>query len=164
MFENKRNPRRLKWTKAYRRTHNKELSMDTTFDFEKQRNRPPKYDREMYAETLRAMKRVSEIQERRQRTFYFKRMTDAVRQRKAHIRLNLVKGAHLVLHPLAAKQKALLDQEQLQEVSVSAEQVKLQNQLTAQPQGARKQTAKKKQQQQRAEREDMHQVENDGDE
>ena len=148
MFENKRNPRRLKWTKAFRRTHNKELSMDTTFDFEKVRNRPPKYDRELYAQTIRAMKRVAEIQARRQRSFYMKRMGEANKNRKAHIMRNVVQNVHLVLSSIPnAARKAQMDKEAISLANNAAEQVKLQNQLTS---AAAKKTAKKKPAQQAA--------------
>ncbi|CAN0490344.1 unnamed protein product, partial [Ectocarpus sp. 8 AP-2014] len=57
-FTRKRNPRKSKWTKAFRRAAGKEMSVDTTFDFEKRRNRPVKYDREAMGKTLLAMKKV----------------------------------------------------------------------------------------------------------
>ncbi len=57
-FTRKRNPRKMKWTKAYRRSAGKEMRNDTTFDFEKRRNRPVKYDRDMMTKTLVAMKKV----------------------------------------------------------------------------------------------------------
>merc|ERR1712100_951432 len=45
-FKRKRNPRKTKWTKAFRRAHGKDMTVDTTLEFEKKRNRPLKYDRE----------------------------------------------------------------------------------------------------------------------
>merc|ERR1712137_865579 len=53
-FKRKRNPRKTKWTKAYRRAHGKEMIVDTTLEFEKKRNRPMKYDREMMGTTIKA--------------------------------------------------------------------------------------------------------------
>eukprot|EP01104_Vermistella_antarctica_P008483 TRINITY_DN2124_c6_g3_i1.p1 TRINITY_DN2124_c6_g3~~TRINITY_DN2124_c6_g3_i1.p1 ORF type:complete len:191 (+),score=80.51 TRINITY_DN2124_c6_g3_i1:259-831(+) len=76
-FKMKRNPRKLKWTKAYRKGAGKELSSDATFEFEKRRNKPVKYDRELYGKTVRAMDRVRRIKERRQERFYKARMLEA---------------------------------------------------------------------------------------
>lgn len=47
---------------------------DSTFEFEKRRNRPVRYDRELVGKTLRAMKIVDRIQKRREERFYAKRM------------------------------------------------------------------------------------------
>jgi len=38
----------LKWTKAYRKTHGKEMAKDTCFEFEKKRNEPLVYNRDTY--------------------------------------------------------------------------------------------------------------------
>jgi len=46
------------------------LHQDKTFDFERKRNRPVKYDRELYQTTLAAMTRVQEIKEKREAKFY----------------------------------------------------------------------------------------------
>ena len=64
----KRNPRKLKWTKAYQGSC-KGDDGDSTFDFEKRRNRPEKYDREVMANT-HAMKTVQRIQKAREDRFY----------------------------------------------------------------------------------------------
>ncbi len=42
-FKLKRNPRRTRWTKAFRKASGKDLSVDSVFDFERKRNRPIKY-------------------------------------------------------------------------------------------------------------------------
>lgn len=47
---------------------------DSTFEFEKRRNKPVKYDRELMGATIRAMKRVAEIQSARDARHYKKRM------------------------------------------------------------------------------------------
>jgi large subunit ribosomal protein L24e len=54
-FKMKRNPRKLRWTKSFRKTAGKE----------------------MVATTLNAMQRVEEIRQRREKVFYKKRVTDA---------------------------------------------------------------------------------------
>merc|ERR1712139_613487 len=35
----------MRWTKAYRKTHGKELMYDSTLDFEKRREEPVRYNR-----------------------------------------------------------------------------------------------------------------------
>jgi len=107
LFRKKVNPRRLKWSKHFRRAHGRELNIDSTFDFEKQRNTPIKYDRELYSATIHAMKRVSEIQQHRQREFYFKRMTVSLKNRKMMIRRNLKKNLDLVVAPVAKDRAAI---------------------------------------------------------
>ena len=70
----KRNPRKLGWTKAFRRAHGKEMTVDSTLAFQQRRNIPVRYNREVVAKTLQAMQRVSEIRARRERKFYRERM------------------------------------------------------------------------------------------
>eukprot|EP00211_Chloroparvula_japonica_P013552 CAMPEP_0119121784 /NCGR_PEP_ID=MMETSP1310-20130426/2254_1 /TAXON_ID=464262 /ORGANISM="Genus nov. species nov., Strain RCC2339" /LENGTH=145 /DNA_ID=CAMNT_0007111363 /DNA_START=389 /DNA_END=826 /DNA_ORIENTATION=+ len=67
------------------------MSVDRTFEMEKRRNRPPKYDRELMASTIRAMKRNAEIKERRQADFYKARMLGKKEQQKAEAMRELEK-------------------------------------------------------------------------
>jgi large subunit ribosomal protein L24e len=69
----KRNPRKVKWTKSFRRAAGKEMTIDSTLEFEKRRNVPVRYDRELMATTLKAMKRIQEIKAKRERVFTMKR-------------------------------------------------------------------------------------------
>jgi len=73
-FKMKRNPRKLRWTKAFRRSAGKEMTLDTTLTFAARRQIPTRYDRQLAATTLRAMERISEIRARRERAFYKNRM------------------------------------------------------------------------------------------
>jgi len=70
----KRNPRKTRWTKAFRKNAGKELVMDASFEFEKKRNVPQKYNREMIDKTIKVMKRVEDIKKKREDIFYSKRM------------------------------------------------------------------------------------------
>ena len=54
-FKKKKNPRKAKWTKAFRKSAGKELAVDPSFEFEKRRNVPVKYDRELWANTITVM-------------------------------------------------------------------------------------------------------------
>lgn len=73
-FNRKRNPRKVKWTKSFRKAAGKEMALDTTFDFEKLRNRAVKYDRELMGATIHAIERVQQIKEKREERFYNNRM------------------------------------------------------------------------------------------
>lgn len=91
-FKMKRNPRKVRWTKAFRRSHGKEMAMDMTLEMEKRRNRPPKYDREQMAVTIKAMKRVAEIKKKRDEDFHATRMRNAKTQQIQEARLELEKA------------------------------------------------------------------------
>lgn len=73
-FKMHRNPRKLGWTKAFRRAHNKEMVVDSTLQFAARRNVPVRYNRDNVATTLKAMQRVAEIRQKRERQFYKERM------------------------------------------------------------------------------------------
>ncbi|CDK29998.1 unnamed protein product [Kuraishia capsulata CBS 1993] len=73
-FKQRRNPRKLRWTKAFRKAAGKELAVDSTLTFAARRNVPVRYNRELVATTLKAMARVEEIRQRRERAFYKNRM------------------------------------------------------------------------------------------
>lgn len=90
----KRNPRKVRWTKAFRKAAGKEMTIvrdysedslvihnpnqDSTIDFEKRRNVPVRYDRELVKTTIQAMKRVGEIKARRERAFFKNRCVAAL--------------------------------------------------------------------------------------
>jgi len=76
-FKMKRNPRKVKWTKAFRKAAGKEMTIDSTFEFEKRRNVPVRYDRDLVQVTIKAMKRVAEIKARREHAFWKNRMATA---------------------------------------------------------------------------------------
>ncbi|KAK0210827.1 ribosomal protein L24e-domain-containing protein [Desarmillaria ectypa] len=83
-FKMKRNPRKVRWTKAFRKAAGKEMTIDSTIDFEKRRNVPVRYDRELMKTTITAMKRVGEIKQRRERAFWKSRMAVSREKQKAH--------------------------------------------------------------------------------
>lgn len=73
-FKQRRNPRKLRWTKAFRKAAGKELVVDSTLTFAARRNVPVRYNRELVATTLKAMSRIEEIRLKRERAFYKNRM------------------------------------------------------------------------------------------
>ncbi|KAJ1036296.1 hypothetical protein NDA18_000161 [Ustilago nuda] len=82
-FKLKRNPRKVRWTKAFRKANGKEMTLDSTLEFEKKRNVPLRYHRELIATTLNAMKRIQEIKTRREIAFYKARIANAGIKAKA---------------------------------------------------------------------------------
>ncbi|KAI8876547.1 hypothetical protein K501DRAFT_231869 [Backusella circina FSU 941] len=102
-FKMKRNPRKVRWTKAFRKASGKEMVIDSTFEFEKRRNVPVRYDRNLMATTIKAMKRVQEIRAKRERAFYKNRMAGNADKDKADdIR---VVNQNIELAPLEAKKR-----------------------------------------------------------
>ncbi|KAK4449992.1 ribosomal protein L24e-domain-containing protein [Podospora aff. communis PSN243] len=95
-FKMKRNPRKLKWTKAYRKNAGKEMVVDSTLQFAARRNVPVRYDRELVQKTLKAMERISEIRARRERVFYKKRMAGKRAREVAAARKLVANNEHLL--------------------------------------------------------------------
>ena len=166
----KRNPRKLKWTKSYRKAAGKEMTVvrtkdktqyvfslslsnvvrpsgrtaaagaaarprrifffcafvrmvhkliysrsfrnvrqDATFEFEKRRNRPEKYDRNVMASTLKAMKTVQRIQKAREDRFYMNRMKDNKSREKERIKMDIEQNIDLVA-PAKSKARAKIEE------------------------------------------------------
>jgi len=101
----KRNPRKVRWTKAFRKAAGKEMTIDATIDFEKRRNVPIRYDRNLISTTLKAMKRVGEIKQRREHAFWKHRMVAAREKQLAHRKKKLEKKKATMdlLQPMSAE-------------------------------------------------------------
>src|SRR5437762_10102336 len=117
----KRNPRKLKWTKAFRKSAGKEMVVDSTLTFAARRNVPVRYNRDLVATTLKAMQRVSEIRARRERVFYKKRMSgNKEREREASRKL-VAENEHLLPRIRGSEKRKLemqLDDEDQMEESL----------------------------------------------
>ncbi|RDW71103.1 putative 60S ribosomal protein L24 [Coleophoma cylindrospora] len=103
----KRNPRKLKWTKAFRKSAGKEMVVDSTLTFAARRNVPVRYNRELVATTLKAMQRVGEIRQRRERVFYKKRMEGNKERERAANRKLVAENDHLLPKVRGSERKAL---------------------------------------------------------
>ncbi|WOH15854.1 hypothetical protein DCAR_0935400 [Daucus carota subsp. sativus] len=73
-FKMKRNPRKVKWAKAYRRLHGKEMTQDSTSEYERKRNRPERYDRNLAENTLKAIKKIDKVRVARAEDHHKNRM------------------------------------------------------------------------------------------
>lgn len=104
-FQRRKNPRKAKWTKVYRKLAGKELTIDPSFEFEKRRNVPVKYDRELWTKTVAAIKKVNEIKERRERHYVMERLRKGT-QREIHEDIrNVQKNISLIRAPEGIRKK-----------------------------------------------------------
>jgi len=114
-FQKKKNPRRVRWTKAYRKTIGKELAIDPSFEIEKRRNIPLKYDREFWQMSLQAIKKVTEIQKKRQFTYVMQRLRKG-REVEQHRDIREVqRDMALIRSPAAGLKQRLATEEKLLE-------------------------------------------------
>jgi len=101
----KKNPRKAKHTKAFRKSAGKELAVDPSFEFERRRNQPVKYDRELWAQTITAMQRVETIKNKRQAHFILQRMKVAKKIQKAKDIKEVERDLALIKSPAAGLKK-----------------------------------------------------------
>lgn len=118
----KRNPRKLAWTKSFRRAHGKELTVDSTLSFAARRNVPTRYNRDLVQTTLKAMSRVAEIRAKRERAFYKARMRGNKERQRAEDRKLVEENQHL----LPPGERWAVEKEEVEggEMEVDVEKVK----------------------------------------
>uniref|UniRef100_A0A8C2JLS0 Probable ribosome biogenesis protein RLP24 n=1 Tax=Cyprinus carpio TaxID=7962 RepID=A0A8C2JLS0_CYPCA len=107
-FKKKRNPRKTRWTKAFRKSAGKELTVDNSLEFEKRRNIPVKYNRELWSKTMEAMKKVEAIKNKRQARFIMNRLKKGKELDDAANISEVKKNIHLIRAPHAGKLKQKL--------------------------------------------------------
>ncbi|KAL2937625.1 putative ribosome biogenesis protein RLP24 [Bienertia sinuspersici] len=83
-FKMKRNPRK-----------------DSTFEFERKRNRPERYDRSLAENTLKAIKTIDKVRAIRSESHIKNRMKGNKRREQARARKEVEQGIHLVKAPTA---------------------------------------------------------------
>jgi large subunit ribosomal protein L24e len=83
------------------------MAVDATFEFEKRRNRPVKYDRDLMGTTILAMQRVQTIKEKREERFFTNRMKDAKVEKKMQARVEIEQSIEL-LAPAVAKREEVM--------------------------------------------------------
>uniref|UniRef100_A0A182T567 Probable ribosome biogenesis protein RLP24 n=1 Tax=Anopheles maculatus TaxID=74869 RepID=A0A182T567_9DIPT len=107
-FNKKKNPRKIRWTKAYRKTNAKELTVDPSFEFEKRRNVPIKYDRELWNKTIEAVKKINEIKHRRECHFVMERTRVEIHRDIVDVQKNisLIRSPAIGLKERRAKEEA----------------------------------------------------------
>lgn len=86
----------MKWTKAYRAAHGKEMTVDSVLEFEQRRNEPTRYNRDLMVKTIQAMKKIDEIKARRQERFFNRRMAKAEAKKKQSLMSELITHSDLI--------------------------------------------------------------------
>jgi large subunit ribosomal protein L24e len=112
----KKNPRKLKWTKAYRAAQGKDLVVDSTFEFEQRRNRPLKYDRNLMETTLRTIRLVDEIRQQREAAHWERRMRTAAAIESRQKLVDIAQNINLIeRNPEIIRQEVQRAEAELQE-------------------------------------------------
>lgn len=81
--------------------------MDNSLEFEKRRNIPVKYNRDLWDKTVEAMKRVEEIKQKRQARFIMNRLKKGKQLEKEEAISEVKKNIHLIKAPHAGKAKQM---------------------------------------------------------
>ena len=83
------------------------MAVDSTFEFEKRRNRPVKYNRELMGQTLQAMQKVTAIQTAREQRHFAARMQDAKVEKKKQARVEIEKSIELLAPAVASREQVM---------------------------------------------------------
>merc|ERR1719515_430513 len=102
------------------------MELDSTFDFEKKRNTPTKYDRDLWVKTVRAIKTIDKIRQTRTERFHKARLAKMTKVHRTLAEKELVKHKHLLDAPTKeqvkakriAKKKALLEETRADKMEV----------------------------------------------
>lgn len=100
----------------------KELTVDPSFEFEKRRNVPVKYSRELWNKTLEAIEKINEIKERRERHYVMQRLRKG-RERDIHNDIRDVqKNMALIRSPAAGLRERRAKEEALETSKMDADE------------------------------------------
>ena len=125
----KRNPRKLRWTKSFRKAAGKELVVDGHLALAARRHVPVRYDREQLSVALQAMRRVATIRARRERVFYAQRMAGNRARRRADDRKLVEENAHLLPRERGSVRVAREEAERLEEDEMVLQQEEMEEKV-----------------------------------
>ncbi|OAF71090.1 hypothetical protein A3Q56_01125 [Intoshia linei] len=103
MFKRKKNPRKMRWTKAYRKFNNKDLVNDPSQMFEQKRSEIEKYDRTKWEKMLCSIKQVNTIKHNRESHFIRKRLAVGFEKRKEADKQEIKTNLAMINIPLAIR-------------------------------------------------------------
>ena len=107
-FKMKHNPKKLKWTKASRRFRGKEMVLDATFEFEKRRNVPVRYDRNLWIKTIQAMRRIQQLRQIRKQRFQKERIAGQVKTKQSAAQKLIAKNKAFTTMTMKNKNKNII--------------------------------------------------------
>ena len=98
-FKAKRNPRKVRWTKAFRKTHGKELIVDKVLSFEKGKDTAVRYNRDLWVQTVQAMEKIDKIKSDREVRYMENRLKKSEKMKNQIIVNELIKNQTLIPEP-----------------------------------------------------------------
>ena len=126
-FKAKKNPRKIRWTKAYRKTHGKELVTDPVYDFEQIKDSAIKYNRNVWVDTIQAMEKLDKIRTERENKFFDMRMRKAKKTQKEIIKKDLIRHEQLISDPKIREKVDKLRDERDEKKKLKEEKMKISN-------------------------------------
>lgn len=126
-FKAKKNPRKIRWTKAYRKTHGKELVTDPVYDFEQIKDSAIKYNRNVWVDTIQAMEKLDKIRTERENKFFDMRMRKAKKTQKEIIKKDLIRHEQLISDPKIREKVDKLREERDEKIKLKEEKMKISN-------------------------------------
>merc|ERR1712151_229310 len=93
------------------RAQGKEMTLDSTFNFEKKRLTPTRYNRNLMVKTVKAMQIVDKIRTVRKERFHKQRLATQLKKRMTSVQKEAARGVNLLEGP--NKLKALSYQKEL---------------------------------------------------
>ena len=126
-FKAKKNPRKIRWTKAYRKTHGKELVTDPVYDFEQIKDSAIKYNRNVWVDTIQAMEKLDKIRTERENKFFDMRMRKAKKTQKEIIKKDLIRHEMLISDPKIREKVDKLREERDEKIKLKEEKMKISN-------------------------------------
>ncbi len=126
-FKAKKNPRKIRWTKAYRKTHGKELVTDPVYDFEQIKDSAIKYNRNVWVDTIQAMEKLDKIRTERENKFFDMRMRKAKKTQKEIIKKDLIRHEQLISDPKIREKVDKLREERDEKRKLKEEKLKISN-------------------------------------
>ena len=110
LFKAKKNPRKVRWTKAFRKTHGKELVVDPVLAFESQKDEAVRYNRDLWVDTIQTMDKLDKIRTRREEKFWQERMKKAEVHANDQIKADLIKHKVLIADPAIRERVEALEE------------------------------------------------------